>query len=52
MNQITESIFNEVRKTICGKDHIIAQTLTGILAGGHIKHGSGVFLYDGERFYK
>ena len=23
-----------------------------ILAGGHIKHGSGVFIYDGEKFYK
>lgn len=23
-----------------------------IMAGGHIKHGSGVFIYDGEKFYK
>lgn len=23
-----------------------------ILSGGHIKHASGVFVYDGERFYK
>ena len=36
MGNVAESIINEVRKAICGKDHIIAQALTGILAGGHI----------------
>ena len=36
MGNVAESIYNEVRKAICGKDHIIAQTFTGILAGGHI----------------
>ena len=32
----TEGIIYEVKKAICGKDHIIAQALTAILAGGHI----------------
>ena len=36
MNKAVESILTEVKKAICGKDHVIAQTLTGILAGGHI----------------
>ena len=36
MSTVTESIVNEVKKAISGKDHIIAQTLTAILAGGHI----------------
>lgn len=36
MGNVAESIYNEVRKAISGKDHIIAQTFTGILAGGHI----------------
>ncbi len=31
-----ENIINEVKKVICGKDYVIAQALTGILAGGHI----------------
>ena len=36
MNTVSENIINEIKKAICGKDHIITQTLTGILAGGHI----------------
>ena len=36
MNTVSENIINEIKKVICGKDHIITQTLTGILAGGHI----------------
>ena len=36
MGNVAENIINEVRKAICGKDHIIAQALTSILAGGHI----------------
>ena len=36
MSTVTKDIYDEVRKAICGKDHVIAQTLTGILAGGHI----------------
>ena len=32
----TENIINEVKKVICGKDYVIAQALTGILAGGHV----------------
>ncbi len=36
MSTVTESIVSEVKKAISGKDHIIAQTLTAILAGGHI----------------
>lgn len=32
----TESIIAEVKKVICGKDYVIAQALTGILAGGHV----------------
>ena len=36
MGTTTENIVHEVKKVICGKDYIIAQTLTAILAGGHI----------------
>ena len=36
MSSTTEGIIYEVKKAICGKDHIIAQALTAILAGGHI----------------
>lgn len=36
MSTVPENIVNEVKKAISGKDHIIAQTLTAILAGGHI----------------
>ncbi len=36
MSNTVESIIHEVKKVICGKDYIIAQTLTAILAGGHI----------------
>lgn len=36
MNHTVESIIHEVKKVICGKDYVIAQTLTAILAGGHI----------------
>ena len=36
ISNITEGIIYEVKKAICGKDHIIAQALTAILAGGHI----------------
>jgi MoxR-like ATPase len=32
----TENIISEVKKVICGKDYVIAQALTGILAGGHV----------------
>jgi len=36
MSNVTEGIIHEIKKAICGKDYIIAQTLTAILAGGHI----------------
>lgn len=36
MNHTIEGIMHEVKKVICGKDYVIAQTLTAILAGGHI----------------
>ena len=36
MGTTTENIIREVKKVICGKDYIIAQALTAILAGGHI----------------
>ena len=36
MGSTTENIVREVKKVICGKDYIIAQALTAILAGGHI----------------
>ena len=36
MSNITDSIVFEVKKAICGKDNVIAQTMTAILAGGHI----------------
>ena len=36
MGTTTENIVHEVKKVICGKDYIIAQALTAILAGGHI----------------
>ena len=36
MGTTTENIVHEVKKVICGKDYIIAQTLTAILAGGHL----------------
>ena len=36
MGNVSENIVNEVKKAICGKDYIIGQTLTSILAGGHI----------------
>lgn len=36
MSTVTESIIKEVKKVINGKDSVIAQALTGILAGGHV----------------
>lgn len=36
MSQLTANIIAEVKKVICGKDHVIAQALTCILAGGHV----------------
>ena len=36
MSNVTDSIVFEVKKAICGKDNVIAQTMTAILAGGHI----------------
>ena len=36
MGTLTESIVHEVKKVISGKDHVIEETLTAILAGGHI----------------
>ena len=36
MGTISENIIYEIKKVICGKDYIIAQALTAILAGGHI----------------
>ena len=36
MGNTTENIIFEVKKVICGKDNVIAQALTAILAGGHI----------------
>ncbi len=36
MSEITGNIISEVKKVICGKDHVITQALTCILAGGHI----------------
>ena len=36
MGSLTEGIVHEVKKVICGKDYVIEETLTAILAGGHI----------------
>lgn len=36
MGSMTDGIIHEVKKVICGKDHVIEETLTAILAGGHI----------------
>ena len=36
MGSLTEGIIHEVKKVICGKDYVIEETLTAILAGGHI----------------
>ena len=36
MGNVAENIVTEVKKAIYGKDNIIAQTLAGIIAGGHI----------------
>lgn len=36
MGNTTEAIVHEVKKVICGKDYVIAQALTAMLAGGHI----------------
>lgn len=36
MGNTTDNIILEVKKVICGKDNVIAQTLTAMLAGGHI----------------
>ena len=36
MSTVTENIVKEVKKVINGKDSVIAQALTGILAGGHV----------------
>ena len=36
MGSLTEGIVHEVKKVICGKDYVIEQTLTAILAGGHV----------------
>ena len=36
MANTTDNIILEVKKVICGKDNVIAQTLTAMLAGGHI----------------
>jgi MoxR-like ATPase len=36
MANICDNIIFEVKKVICGKDTVIEQTLTAILAGGHI----------------
>ena len=36
MGSITDGIIHEVKKVICGKDSVIEETLTAILAGGHI----------------
>ena len=33
---MTDGIIHEVKKVICGKDNVIEETLTAILAGGHI----------------
>ena len=36
MSNVSEGIIHEIKKVICGKDYVIAQMLTAILAGGHI----------------
>ena len=36
MGTISENSIYEIKRVICGKDYIIAQALTAILAGGHI----------------
>lgn len=36
MGNLTEGIVHEVKKVICGKDYVIEEMLTAILAGGHI----------------
>lgn len=36
MGNLTEGIVHEVKRVICGKDYVIEEMLTAILAGGHI----------------
>lgn len=36
MGSMTDGIIHEVKKVICGKDNVIEEMLTAILAGGHI----------------
>lgn len=36
MGSMTDGIIHEVKKVICGKDNVIEEALTAILAGGHI----------------
>lgn len=36
MGNLTKGIVHEVKKVICGKDYVIEEMLTAILAGGHI----------------
>lgn len=36
MGSMTDGIIHEIKKVICGKDNVIEETLTAILAGGHI----------------
>lgn len=36
MGNASEAIIHEVKKVICGKDAVITEALTAILAGGHI----------------
>ena len=36
MGNVSDGIIHEVKKVICGKDYVISQMLTAILAGGHI----------------
>ena len=36
MSEKTNQIINEIKKVICGKDHVILLALAGMLSGGHV----------------
>ena len=50
--RIYDRPFDEKNPDCSGNTTMQKEYAKIILAGGHIKHGSGVFVYDGEKFYK
>ena len=50
--RIYDRPFDEKNPDCSGNTTMQKEYAKIILAGGHIKHGSGVFVFDGEKFYK